>query len=50
MIFQQLNGGGDRNYSYGIADDVTKEAAIVDPGMPPRSTRSWISLSRIALS
>ncbi len=32
MIFQQLNAGGDRNFAYVIADEVSRDAALVDPG------------------
>jgi len=32
MIFKQLSAGGDRNFSYFIADKTPGEAAIVDPG------------------
>jgi len=34
MIFRQLNAGGDRNFSYIIADEQSKEAAVIDPGLP----------------
>ena len=34
MIFKQLNAGGDRNFSYIIADEKSKEAAVIDPGLP----------------
>lgn len=37
MTVLQLDGGGDRNYSYLVADEGTKEAAIIDPGGPPTS-------------
>lgn len=37
MIFRQLRAGGDRNFSYLIGDEATKEAAIIDPGSPPRA-------------
>jgi glyoxylase-like metal-dependent hydrolase (beta-lactamase superfamily II) len=33
MIFEQIAlEGGDRNYAYLVADEATREAAIVDPG------------------
>ena len=35
MIFEQLDGGGDRNFSYIVADESTGEAAVIDPGMTP---------------
>ncbi|MDC0358022.1 hydroxyacylglutathione hydrolase family protein [Oligoflexia bacterium] len=31
MIFEQIPVGGDRNYSYVIADEASGEAAVVDP-------------------
>jgi len=31
MFFKQLEGGFDRNFAYIIADEKTKESAIVDP-------------------
>lgn len=31
----QIRCGGDRNFSYIIADEQTREAAAVDPGSPP---------------
>jgi hydroxyacylglutathione hydrolase len=31
MIFKQIESGGDRNYSYLIANEKTMEGAIVDP-------------------
>lgn len=35
MIFEQVKSGGDRNFSYLIADEKTKLGAIVDPGYEP---------------
>jgi len=35
MFFKQIRAGGDRNFSYVIADGESKEAAVVDPGMDP---------------
>jgi len=35
MIFLQIHSGGDRNFSYLIGDETTKQAAIIDPGNPP---------------
>ena len=35
MIFKQINAGWDRNFSYLIADEDSKEAAIIDPGSSP---------------
>jgi len=36
MIFQQIRAGGDRNFGYIIADEDSKEAAIVDPSYAPK--------------
>ncbi|MBT4483084.1 MAG: MBL fold metallo-hydrolase, partial [Candidatus Latescibacteria bacterium] len=35
MIFKQIKAGGDRNFSYIIADEQTGEAAVIDPGGNP---------------
>ena len=35
MFFKQLKAGGDRNFSYIIADETTCEAAVIDPASPP---------------
>lgn len=35
MIFEQIPVGGDRNFSYLIGDEESREAAIVDPGHSP---------------
>jgi len=35
MIFQQIRAGGDRNFGYIIADEDSREAAIVDPSYAP---------------
>jgi hydroxyacylglutathione hydrolase len=32
MIFEQIDAGGDRNFSYLIADEENKLCAVVDPG------------------
>jgi glyoxylase-like metal-dependent hydrolase (beta-lactamase superfamily II) len=37
MIFEQIRAGGDRNFSYLIGDEETKEAAIVDPSYSPEN-------------
>jgi hydroxyacylglutathione hydrolase len=43
MIFEQLNAGGDRNFSYVVADQSTGEAAVIDPGMKPEIERSFLN-------
>ena len=35
MFFRQLKAGGDRNFSYIIADETTCESAVIDPASPP---------------
>ncbi len=35
MIFEQIPTSGDRTFSYLIADEASREAAIVDPGYDP---------------
>ena len=35
MIFEQLRTGGDRNFSYLVGDEETKEAMLVDPSFEP---------------
>ncbi|MFC1489737.1 MBL fold metallo-hydrolase [Candidatus Latescibacterota bacterium] len=42
MIFEQLDGGGDRNFSYVVADESTGEAAVIDPGMAPDTEQSFL--------
>jgi glyoxylase-like metal-dependent hydrolase (beta-lactamase superfamily II) len=32
MIFEQIDAGGDRNFSYLIGDEATRACAVVDPG------------------
>jgi len=32
MLFEQIDAGGDRNFSYLIADEAAKLCAVVDPG------------------
>lgn len=36
MIFKQIKAGVGKNFAYIIADDVSREAAIVDPSFMPR--------------
>lgn len=40
MIFKQVKAGGDRNFSYIIADQPDGEAAVVDPGSYPEEELS----------
>jgi glyoxylase-like metal-dependent hydrolase (beta-lactamase superfamily II) len=32
MIFEQIDAGGDRNFCYLIADETSRQCAVVDPG------------------
>lgn len=36
MIFEQLRTGGDRNFSYLVADETAREAFVVDPSEDPQ--------------
>jgi hydroxyacylglutathione hydrolase len=35
MIFQQVAIGGDRNFGYLVADELSRQAAVIDPGNGP---------------
>ena len=35
MIFEQIRTGGDRNFAYLLADETSKNAALVDPSNSP---------------
>lgn len=48
MIFEQIAAGGDRNFAYLIADQKSREAAIVDPSYAPE--RALEAASRRGLS
>lgn len=49
MLFEQLHAGGDRNFSYLIADESTREAAIVDPGSPPQAELASLKRNNLSL-
>ncbi|MFC1539839.1 MBL fold metallo-hydrolase [Candidatus Latescibacterota bacterium] len=49
MIFKQLNAGGDRNFSYVVADESSGEAAVIDPGMRPDIELSFLNENRLKL-
>ncbi len=42
MIFKQMDGGGDRNFSYLIAADSLKKAVVIDPGINPNDILHFI--------
>lgn len=37
MFVKQFLIGGDRNYAYLVADDVTKQAVVIDPSFSPKT-------------
>lgn len=49
MIFTQIRSGGDRNFSYVIADESSREAAIIDPGSPPEGELRFLERERLIL-
>jgi len=49
MFFKQIPSGGDRNFSYLIADESTHEAACVDPGSAPFKELKMIEDEKLKL-
>jgi len=49
MLFTQIRAGGDRNFSYIIADEASKEAAVIDPGMNPDDELRYIEDNNLRL-
>ena len=49
MMVTQIRSGGDRNFSYVIADESSREAAVVDPGSPPEDELRFLERERLAL-
>jgi len=49
MICAQIRSGGDRNFSYVIADESSREAAVVDPGSPPEDELRFLERNRLTL-
>ncbi len=49
MTITQIRAGGDRNFSYIIADPKTGEAAVVDPGDPPLPEREHLTRNNLTL-
>jgi len=55
MIFEQHRTGGDRNFSYLLADERTREAMIVDPSYEPavlltRARELGVQVRRIVIT
>jgi glyoxylase-like metal-dependent hydrolase (beta-lactamase superfamily II) len=49
MIFKQIKSGGDRNFSYLIACNKTKQGALIDPSPDPHMVMQAIKNSEIDL-
>lgn len=50
MLFTQFRAaGGDRNFSYVIGDETSREAAVIDPGSPPHEELEFIERNRLQL-
>ncbi|MFC1509565.1 MBL fold metallo-hydrolase [Candidatus Omnitrophota bacterium] len=49
MYFKQINAGGDRNFSYIAADEVSREAAVFDPGLQPGSELDILKAENLTL-
>ena len=49
MILKQINAGGDRNFSYIIADEQTGEVAVVDPGGNPTNEQAFLKDKNLKL-
>ncbi len=43
MIVKQFLTGGDRNYGYVVADEVTRQAAVIDPSYAPEDIYRWVT-------
>lgn len=49
MIFKQINSGGDRNFSYLIADENSLEGVIIDPSPDPSNPLKVISDKKVKI-
>ena len=49
MYFKQVNAGGDRNFSYIAADEVSREAAVFDPGLQPGNELDILTSENLTL-
>lgn len=50
MIFEQIRTAGDRNFSYLLGDEASREAALVDPGYLPEMLVSRVRERGLRLS
>ena len=50
MFFKQINAAGDRNFSYIVADEESREAVAFDPGMEPERLLDIISREGFTLN
>ena len=41
MVVERIHTGGDRNFGYVVADEQTKQAALVDPSYDPDRLVAW---------
>jgi len=49
VILKQILAGGDRNFSYIIADEISHAAAAIDPGFPPASETDFLKQNGLLL-
>lgn len=49
MIFKQLDAGWDRNFAYFVADEDSREAAVIDPGSSPEEVLNLLQASDLRL-
>lgn len=49
MLFEQIRTGGDRTFSYLVADEESREAALVDPGYDPGMLLSKVTEHELTL-
>jgi glyoxylase-like metal-dependent hydrolase (beta-lactamase superfamily II) len=50
MFFKQISAGGDRNFSYIVADNETREAAIIDPAFSPEEELEILKRENLKLT
>jgi len=49
MFFKQIRCGGDRNFGYLIADEETRQCALVDPSPDPEPALGIVQEQRLLL-